>query len=291
MTIDPLSAGAHELVTGGLTQRYHVHGQGDEVLVAVPGGPGVHWEYLRMPEVEQHVTVVHVEPVGTGGSGRLPAHPRGYTREVYAEALDNLIDHLGRERVHLLGHSHGGFVAQYYAASRPSRLAGVILYDSSPVTGPEQGAESMRQVEQFIARNAGNPELPAVLEALQSVGSITDDTELTAALRGLFPAYVADYWKREPEFAALREQVSVTYIEADLVQDRELLAGLTVPALVLAGRYDVICGERWAREIHSLVAGSRLVILEESGHMGHIEEPAAFAAAVTGFVTRRHGVS
>jgi proline iminopeptidase len=281
----PLAAGTHDIVAGGLTQRYHVYGQGPAVLVAIPGGPGVDWEYLRMPEVERHVTVVYTEPLGTGGSGRLPAHPRGYTREVYAAALDGLLDHLGQERVHLLGHSHGGFVAQHYAASRPSRLAGVILYDSAPVTGPEQGAESRRQVEAFIARNAGNPELPAVLAALQSVGSITGDDELTAALRGLFPAYVAHYWQREAEFAPFRERIRVAYVEAGLIQDRELLAGLTVPALVVAGRYDVICGERWGREIHDLVAGSRLLILGESGHMGHIEEPQKFAVAVTAFVT------
>jgi pimeloyl-ACP methyl ester carboxylesterase len=99
----------------------------------------------------------------------------------------------------------------------------------------------------FVARNADNPELPRVLEALQSAGSITGD-------------------------------------ETDIVQNRELLAGLTVPALVIAGRYDVICGERWGREIRDLVPGSRLAILPESGHMGHLEEPEAFAAAVADFV-------
>jgi proline iminopeptidase len=287
----PLAPGVHTIQVGGLAQRYHVYGQGAAVVVAVPGGPGVYWDSLRMPEVERHVTVVYVEPLGTGDSGRLPTHPDGYTRAVYADALDQVIRHLGRPRVHLLGHSYGGFVAQYYAANHPALLAGLILYESAPVTGEEQGAESMRLLGEFIARNEGNPAVPEVLKALQSVGGITDDEELTATLRGLLPAYFADYWGRAAELSPVRDSVRVTYISGraadgapDVIADRELLTTIAVPTLVIAGRYDVICGEKWGREIHSLVPGSRLLILQHSGHLGHVEEPERFARAITDFV-------
>ncbi|MCO1577534.1 hypothetical protein M8C13_17385 [Crossiella sp. SN42] len=43
------------------------------VCLVHSGGPGIHWEYLRMPEPERHLTMVYLEPVGTGQSGRLPA--------------------------------------------------------------------------------------------------------------------------------------------------------------------------------------------------------------------------
>jgi proline iminopeptidase len=58
-----------------------------------------------------------------------------------------------------------------------------------------------------------------------------------------------------------------------------------VPALVVVGRHDVICGVRWARELDRLIPRSELLILENSGHFGHIEEPEEFAGAVTRFVT------
>jgi pimeloyl-ACP methyl ester carboxylesterase len=38
---------------------------------------------------------------------------------------------LGQDRVHVLGHSHGGFVAQQYALDHPDRIAGLVLYDTS----------------------------------------------------------------------------------------------------------------------------------------------------------------
>ncbi|WP_202869118.1 alpha/beta fold hydrolase [Kribbella antibiotica] len=284
----------HTIELNGTTQRYHVHGSGP-VCIAHPGGPGVFWEYLRMPLLEQHLTMVYVEPIGTGGSGRLATHPNRYTRARYAEAVDGLIDHLGVDSVYVLGHSHGGFVAQYYALQHPERVIGVILYDSAPVTGPEHGAELMRNLEEFSARNAGNPDLPAVLATVQSIPTISTDEEMTAALSGIIPLYVADYWGRREEFAPLQARVRGTHIsgldaqgEPELIDDRATLGELQVPALVIVGWWDPICGVRWAEELAKLIPAAELVTLEHSGHFGHLEEPEAFADAVTAFVNRTH---
>jgi proline iminopeptidase len=115
---------------------------------------------------------------------------------------------------------------------------------------------------------------------------------MAAVVRGLLPAYFADYWGREEEFAPLRASVRATHISGldenlspDVIDDRADLGSLAVPTLVVVGRHDVICGVRWAEELHGLIPGSDLLILENSGHFGHIEEPAAFSRAVTRFVT------
>lgn len=285
-----LSPGTHDVQVDGLSQRYHVHGSGP-VCLAVPGGPGVFWETLRTPALEEFLTMVYVEPLGTGGSQRLASHPDGYTRARHTRAVLGLLDRLELSRVLLLGHSYGGFVAQYFALHHPERLHGVVLYESAPVTGPEHMAEAGARVGEFVQRNEGRPELPAALAALQSVGSQTDDDKITEALRGLLPVYFAHYWDREEEFREMRETVSCTYIssldehgEPDTVDDRAALPNLAVPTLVVAGRYDVICGPRWGRELNDLIPNSRLVVLENSGHLGHVEEPAAFASAVRDFV-------
>jgi pimeloyl-ACP methyl ester carboxylesterase len=290
---DPLVQGAHSIEVDGIVQRYHVYGTGP-VCIAHPGGPGIFWNYMRMPEVEQHLTMVYVEPIGTGASGKLPFHPHGYIRARYSRFLEEIIDHLGVTEVFLLGHSHGGFVVQYHALHHPERVAGVILYDSAPVTGPEHGAEAMLQVQEFAARHADQPELPSVLAALHAVPTAASDSDITAAIRGLIPAYFADYWGREAEFDAFRSSSTGVLIsgldehgEPDIVDDREGLAKLSVPALILVGRYDVICGVRWAEEMHRLIPHSELVVFEQSGHFAHIEEPERFARAVTRFVAAR----
>jgi proline iminopeptidase len=113
---DALTPGTHEIVFDGVVQRYHVVGAGPVCLVH-SGGPGIAWEYMRMPRVEAALTTVYVEPVGTGESGRLPDHPRGYTLDRYCQSLHGIIEHLGIPTVHLLGHSHGSFVALRAGAS------------------------------------------------------------------------------------------------------------------------------------------------------------------------------
>ncbi|MFH9967765.1 alpha/beta fold hydrolase, partial [Streptomyces mirabilis] len=181
---EPLAAGTHTVEIDGVVQRYHVHGTGP-VCVAHSGGPGIVWEYLRMPSLERHLTIVYPEPIGTGASGHLPSHPHGYTRPRYSRFLRALVEHLGAPEVFLLGHSHGGFVAQYHALHHPERIAGVILYESAPLTGPEHGAEAMRLVQSFAALHADHPELPEVLAAFQAIPTISDDAQMTAVARGL----------------------------------------------------------------------------------------------------------
>jgi pimeloyl-ACP methyl ester carboxylesterase len=290
-TTNRLSPGVHTIDVDGIAQRYHVHGTGP-VCLAVPGGPGVDWEYLRMPAVERHLTMVYVEPIGTGGSGRLSSHPNGYTRERYTRALIGLLDHLALSKSYLLGHSHGGFVAQYCALQHPDRVAGVVLYESAPFTGPEHVAEAMANVENFTRRHAGNPQLPEVIKAFQATATISNDEEFTTAVRGLLPSYFADYWGREEEFAPLRASVSGSHISSldehlvpEIIDDREALGSMAVPALVIVGRHDVICGIRWARKLHELIPGSQLLVLENSGHFGHREEPHVFATAIADFIT------
>ena len=286
----PLVQGVHTLRGEGAVVRYHVHGTGP-LCVAHPGGSGIAWEYLRAPALEKFLTMVYVEPVGTGDAGRLATHPHGYTRARYSQYLAALIDYLPVPRVHLLGHSHGGFVAQYHALHFPDQLAGVVLYDSAPVTGPEHAEETARSVAKFAARNAGRPEVAAALEAFAAIPAIADDEAMVAAARGILPAYIADYWADTQRWALLRESLRATYISGrdehgnpDLFDDRGVLGALAVPALIVAGRHDVVCGVRWAEEMHERIHDSRLLVLERSGHFGHLEEPEQFAGAVAAFV-------
>ncbi|HEY0537303.1 MAG TPA: hypothetical protein VGD53_03000 [Actinoallomurus sp.] len=62
---------------------------------------------------------------------------------------------------------------------------------------------------------------------------------------------------------------------------------ITIPTLAVVGRHDVIRGPRWASEPHDRIPGSTLVVLGDSGHFGHLEEPWAFARAVA----ERHPVA
>jgi proline iminopeptidase len=279
---DALAPGTHEIVVDGATQRYHVAGSGP-VCVVHSGGPGIGWEYMRMPRVEAALTTVYVEPIGTGESGRLPDHPRGYTLDRYCQFLHGIVEHLGISTVHLLGHSHGGFVAQRYALAHPDRVAGMILHGSAAAAGPELFAEATRNVEAFARKHEERPETSEILQTWASIGSIADDTGYTAVMQRLLPLYFANYWG---ELESLRVSLRAFHVVGGPTpfDNREGLASIAAPTLVIVGSHDFICGVRWARELAQGIPAAKLVILENSGHLGHVEEADRFARAVTDFV-------
>lgn len=80
------------VVVDGVRQVYRVEGRGPVCLVH-PGGPGVHPEYLRMPALEGGLTLVYLDPVGSGDSGLLP--DGDYSMSRYARFAEAVLDDLG----------------------------------------------------------------------------------------------------------------------------------------------------------------------------------------------------
>ncbi|GAA1617858.1 alpha/beta hydrolase [Kribbella sancticallisti] len=269
----------------GVKVTYHVAGSGP-VCLAHPGGPGIHYDYLRMPRLEEHLTMVYIEPVGTGASDLLP--DGDYSMEKYAYYADQLARHLGEEKVFFLGHSHGGFVALQFALDHPERLRGVIVYDAMAFNGPELGEEAYRQVEAYAARRpAGDPLAEQVVQAWKEDSGVDKVAHLDS-LRRLLPVYFRDFEEIEPRIADWLATVDLTIDpnrQPSLWDVRDRLADIGVPALVLVGAHDFICGEKWARQLHDGIPGSELVVLPASGHFGHLEEPEAFVGAVLRFAT------
>lgn len=281
INVHPLAPGSHGVLVHGIEQRYHVFGQGPICLVH-SGGPGVNWDYMRMPRLEEHLTLVYVEPIGTGGSGRLPDHPHGYTVDRYADQLHGLADALSLDRVLVMGHSHGGFVAQRFAIDHPERVTGLLLYATSAFTGDDFMADAARGVDRFVNHWAGTPEAVSVLRGWRSPRD--SDEAYTASLRDLLPVYFADF--QGVDIEALRDSLHVGLVKGDDApfDVRLELPDLRVPALVIVGAHDFICGPRWSDTLVDLIPDARCAAFDNAGHFVHLECPYAFADAVVAFV-------
>jgi proline iminopeptidase len=290
----PLSPGTHTITvqhgTAVVEQRYHVAGAGP-VCVAHSGGPGIGWEYLRMPLLERSLTMVYVEPVGTGASGRLP-DPREYHLATYVRHLHAVVEHLALPEVALLGHSHGGFVAQRYVLDHPECVGSLVLYDTSPVSDETFWSVALANMAQFAQRHVtAHPEVAGYVEALSTPLAELSDDAATEVLRTIIPAYYFDYWGREEEFgpgrASMVMHAEPSSGEGPTFDVRAELASVTTPTLIVVGAQDFICGPQWAREIHQEIPGAQLAVLQDTGHVAHVEKPEQFAALVVEFVTAR----
>jgi proline iminopeptidase len=290
-----LTPGWQQVKLDGVPQAYELAGDGPVCFVH-SGGPGIDSGYLRMPSLERHLTLVYLDPVGTGKSGLLPGGD--YSVAEYARRVELLREHLGVTDGFFLGHSHGGFVGLQYALDYPGRLRGLIVYDSAPVFSPDLIAEAGRQVAVFAERWPDRPEALAAVRAFggadeeDSVNGVHDAASFLAYLTAILPLYFADYRKT---VSALGAPPTLTISAFDPERKpfewdvRGKLGAIEAPALVLVGTHDFICPPVWARQIHAEIPRSRLVEFTGSGHFAHVEEPEEFLETVHGFVSAAAG--
>jgi len=272
----------------GRTLAYRVVGSGP-TLVCHPGGPGFSSRYFAdFAGLGDAFTLVLLNPRGTEGSDR-PADPRAYATEDYVADLDELREHLGLEQMLLLGHSHGGVVAQAYAAAHPDRVERLVLASTLARFQAEQAAA----MKSAIKAREGEPWYEDALAALEAeqAGDWGSDEELAQLALREFPFYFAQYGDRERDYlqaldgevpcgAALKLFNDEVFTTFDL---RPGLQGITVQTLVITGRDDFICGPVCAREIADVIAGSELVLLD-CGHFVFVEQPERFADAIRAFL-------
>jgi proline-specific peptidase len=273
----------------GRRLAYRCAGKGP-TLVCHGGGPGFSALYLAdLGGLAEELELVLLDPRGTGGSTK-PDDPRAYELDDYVADLEELRAHLGLEQLQLLGHSHGGVVAIVYAARHPDRVERLILASTLARFSPEQE----RAMAEAVERSAAEPwyeDARAALEA-ESAGDFDSDEELGELALREFPFYFARYGDDErayletlrseiPNADALRlfntEQVPVFDLRPELKR-------ITAPTLVIAGADDFITGPPSAAEIGEGIAGSRTVLLPNTGHFVFVEAPEAFREAVLAFL-------
>ncbi|UGU33509.1 alpha/beta fold hydrolase [Mycolicibacterium smegmatis] len=156
------------------------------------------------------------------GHGSAAALPRGADVAAFADAVTGQLD--PGTRVHLVGMSLGGIVAQQIALDRPDLVASVVLVDTVPVY-----PEPMRQMWRDRAAVARRGELATLVEPMVEMWftpelSAAGDARVSHA-REVFARTDPEGYARSCDLLA----------EVDL---SERLAALRVPAVVVCGRDD-----------------------------------------------------
>ena len=267
---------------------YLVKGRGPP-LVVLHGGLGFDHTYMgaSLRPLEDVRTMIYVDQRGNGRSGRPPLET--ITMPQLAADVDALREHLGHERIGLLGHSYGGFVALEYATTFPDHVSHLVCEDTSPgVFEPTDDELAERADPSWIT--------PEVEAGFALFGSMTsdgiDDDGFRDALPQIAPVYL---YRTDP--SALTELLGGGIVNAEValhsmtvalpgwsVADK--LGHITAPTLVLCGRYDLMTTPECAKRLSTAIPGADLVWFEHSGHFPSVEEPEAFESALRAFFTR-----
>lgn len=249
-------------------------------LVLIHGFASSSLEFFRLaPILAETRSVVAVDLAGFGFSERLLRASPTYSHRGQAELVAGLIDGLGLRRADVVGASYGGAIAGQLALDRPDLVRHIVFVDAQIYAAGSGPGEFVARLPLGLNRAltwltlGGGPLSSRLFElacfevaACQAGGDLTavftPPTTIEGNVRGLIAFSRSPTDQRLPaEVGAIRQS-----------------------ALVIWGRHDAIVplenGLRLAEELPD----ARLALIEDAGHVPHIERPAETARLILDFL-------
>ncbi len=257
-------------------------------LVLLPAGPGLDHAYFHphLTSLAPYATVVYLDPRGCGRSESRPA--ADYTLEAMAADLEAVRRDLNAGTIDLMAHGLGQAVALRYADRHPERIGRLIFIGASP--RPGSLLDSPGVVEGM------SEAMRAAVAAARADRYLSPDGRLRERLRIVSPllfhrltdrsfhnAFVETITTSADVYEALGAALGRDEAPAGGAPDA--LSRLKAPLLIVAGRHDRTATVAEAEAVRDAAAGSRLVVLEDSGSFPFVEQPVEFLKAVKGFLT------
>lgn len=191
------------------------------------------------------------------GHGGAPPPPDGdWSLRAHVEWLLELLDDRGVDQVHVVGHSHGGLVAQHLTAAAAHRVASLVLIGTGVGSVGEEMADTVRRVVR-TAVEAG---------AEAAWQQIIDPDDATGDPRA---AFVRDRFLAMPVEA-------IAGVGRNLLLAEPLVAflrGIDVPVLVCHGEGDRTWRPHEQRLLARTAAGARYHVIPDALHSPAQENP------------------
>lgn len=205
-----------------------------------------------------------------------------YTLDAAAADVLAWLDALGIERVDLLGHSMGGFVAERLVLEHPDRVASLVLMDTA--------GRAMDWMDADLFDVGGKIAVERGIEALHRIlmEQAADDATRTEADRRREQEWGPERfwaWRRE-RFVGMDPYAIAPFGRAIAEHPDwlERLGGIRCPTLVLVGQEDtpfLECAEELVRAIPS----AEHAVIPAAGHQPQVENPGPWTRAIRDHLT------
>ena len=225
------------------------------------------WE----PQVGALVAECRCITIDFRGFGDSPAAPP-FSMDRYADDAVGVLDSLQIEQAVVVGLSMGGYAAFSLWRRHRHRVRALVLADTRSGADTPEGVEKRRTLIE-VARTQGSTAV-ANLQIAALMGTTTRE-------------------KRPDIYDAVHRTIAQAPVEGIVgaleammgrADSTPTLATINVPTLVIVGDEDTLTPVGEARALHAGIAGSRLEILAQAGHLSNLERPAAFNTVVTEFL-------
>ncbi len=232
------------------------------------------WRYVA-PAFEEDYKVILFDYVGAGQSDLSTYDPKKYSQlEGYAEDIIEIIGSLQLKDIIFVGHSVSAVIGMIAYKKFPALFKSLIMIGPSPSyinEGDYTGGFSRSQVEELLEFLDNNHLGWSVAMAPVIMGN-PERQELSDELAN--------------SFCSTDPAIANQFARATFLSDkRELLSSVNIPVLILQCTDDVIAPQVVGEYIHEQIKGSKLVIMEATGHCPNLSAPAETLAAIKQFLS------
>jgi pimeloyl-ACP methyl ester carboxylesterase len=252
-------------------------GSGGDALVLLHGigGCAKVWQ-SQLDFFADRYTVVAWNMPGYGGSPPLPE----MTFPLLADSLEALLGTLPGKRIHLVGHSMGGMVAQEFLRDRAHRVTSVCLYATSPGLAQPETPEAIEAAEararDFMERRIGPLDRGKTMRDMAE--SVLDQLLAPEA----------------PESARAGAIESISSVPPDVYRDAmrcilsfdgtAIIPKIDRPTLVIAGGEDRTMTPAVVEAMARQIPRARFEIIPRVGHLANMEDPPTFNRVLSDFL-------
>lgn len=220
-------------------------------------------------ELSKDFRVIAIDIPGHGKSGKVS---ETHDMDLMAEAVNTVLTFLRINKCFMIGHSMGGYVTLAFMAKYRFRLYGISLFHSTPFADNDE--KKANRDREIVLIKEGKKEL--LFNTNIPKGFATDNLEKFS--REIDRAKVIGAKNPNDGIIALLEGMKVRPDRQDLLKETGL------PVLFILGKKDNYIPFDLMYNVAKRTSTGEILSLENSGHMGFIEEPEKSVQKVKSFV-------
>lgn len=231
-----------------------------------------HWWDWVAPLLAKRRRLVALDFRGHGRSQWV--NPAAYTFEDHLSDVVATLDLLGLDRPIVIGHSMGGHVGAFLAATHPDRVRALVIADVLTGWTPEQADMARRQ-----AARSG-PAFVSPAEAAARFRLVPPDTRATQdCIQHLGEMAVTEHSPGTWEFAFDRQ----VFLHPP-VDPWPFLPAIDCPTLVIRGDGSSIMSREAGKKAAQVIPRARFAELAGTFHHLILDDPGGFSGAINGFL-------
>lgn len=233
--------------------NYIKRGKGEPLLMFQGLGQTIDSWTFQIPFFKRKMMIIALDNRGVGGSSR-PDYP--YTMDMFVDESKALIDFLGiKDKLHLIGISLGGMIAQNFVLKHPKIVKTMILLATASHFDPGPLLEKYRKIMEEMEPEEAFISKLKILFSSEFIKRIHEDRKLYDTLfdkLGKSTTRLQDYSNRGAAVKGLNTS--------------DLLHTISQPTLILAGSEDKLIPVEESKVLHEKIPNSKLEIFEGYGH-------------------------